>query len=953
MNYPLISEYIESIKLAEENFDELSYLRPVLDADGQLVMSSGNFAVVFKMKDKRNGKLYAVRCFHRDQEGRNECYRLIEEGLKDVKSSYLVSFRYIDKELFVDSSQTNETEFPVLLMDWVEGVTLDKYLRENLDDQYTLKMLAYHFCQLAQWIIPQPFAHGDLKPDNILVHEDGSLVLVDYDGMFVPAMKGQNARELGSPDFRNPLRKAERFDENIDIFSLISIYISLSIIAYDNDTLTRFGSADRLLFSVKDYVDIQGSELYHYILDSFSSNGRMRKLTEVLNKLCKGNPVTSLLVQDVRNILTNDIVCQLSNDSDLPSTEEYIDAILNKTICFRTLKHLKTVIDNNRVVYVKGSNSIVIKMQDERTRNYYALKCHTGVKYNIYDRMKKVKEKLLSIQSPYFVQMQVYYDEICINDDYLIGEESLFYPVVLMDWVEGITMDAFICKSEISIEDVKRLIYNYKEMSSWLLEQNFSHGDVSPQNIIVTNDNKTILIDYDNMVFENGDVVPESVNKLKDENFFNPCLSSDKYKDNVDNFSLVSIMISLIYRHEYLGKKRNGYYYGIRFFFKKEDYIKLESSNLYKDIDQCYSLDYKLSTFLLFLKQQLRATAFSKEEINYLFKDELPKKEVPYIHPRYKGPNGQLEKIVIKFTSVYCILVFLIPFLLVPYAQLNLLCVSSCVLFSIIIYKFLLFVIASFRPDKQASLDIDDGDYIGWGCLGMVGTFLPVLFMSSFIQFTITKFLGWGWFPIPTYDEPWYITILIWIIFFINISLVASFFSEIYDYDTMKSDINNKKYQTKRKKFINRLSEDEYNYNNSNKFQDSRLCYLISVNIFVILGCLYALYCFFFLHIDLIYTNVIIVALSLGSTLLIKPLLKDKYAMYSHKTQRVYTFIVFTKMFLPMITIPFAFSGFTEFLNTTLEMSIPPYDLGWKEFLINAVLYVLIFYFPLLKADYV
>ena len=54
MNYPLISEYLESIKLAEDNFDELSYLRPVLDADGQTVMSSGNFAVVFKMKDERN-----------------------------------------------------------------------------------------------------------------------------------------------------------------------------------------------------------------------------------------------------------------------------------------------------------------------------------------------------------------------------------------------------------------------------------------------------------------------------------------------------------------------------------------------------------------------------------------------------------------------------------------------------------------------------------------------------------------------------------------------------------------------------------------------------------------------------------------------------------------------------------------------------------------------------------
>ena len=42
MNYPLISEYIEAIKSSEDNFEELSYLRLVLDDDGLPVMTSGN-----------------------------------------------------------------------------------------------------------------------------------------------------------------------------------------------------------------------------------------------------------------------------------------------------------------------------------------------------------------------------------------------------------------------------------------------------------------------------------------------------------------------------------------------------------------------------------------------------------------------------------------------------------------------------------------------------------------------------------------------------------------------------------------------------------------------------------------------------------------------------------------------------------------------------------------------
>lgn len=257
MNYPLISEYIEAIKSAEDNFEELSCLRPVLGDDGLPVMTSGNFAVVFKMKDERDGKLYAVKCFTKGQEGRAEAYRQITEELKDVSSPYLTSVCYFDKDLFVDTDQTSETEFPVLLMDWVEGKTLDKYLRENLDDRYALEMLAYRFSQLAQWLIPQSFAHGDLKPDNILVREDGTLVLVDYDGMYVPAMKGQKARELGSPDFRHPQRTENDFDEHIDDFSIVLILFSLKAISINPHWLEEYGAKERLLFSSNNYYNIK------------------------------------------------------------------------------------------------------------------------------------------------------------------------------------------------------------------------------------------------------------------------------------------------------------------------------------------------------------------------------------------------------------------------------------------------------------------------------------------------------------------------------------------------------------------------------------------------------------------------------------------------------------------------------------------------------------------------
>lgn len=268
--YPSVGKYTETIKMAasspDEYFEKLSNLHPVLDKQGDPVMSSGNFAVVFKMVDDK-GKYHAVRCFHREQEGRERSYKLICEELAKVSSPYLLPIQYFEKELFIDS-----VEYPVLLMDWADGLTLDKYIRKHINDKTKLRSLAENFRQLAIWLLSQPFAHGDLKPDNIIVKADGSFVLVDYDGMFVPAMEGQNARELGSPDFRSPVRTENDFDKNIDDFPLVSILLSLELLVENKEYLSKYGEEDRLLFSEDDYRNIDNNVLFRIALSSYNND---------------------------------------------------------------------------------------------------------------------------------------------------------------------------------------------------------------------------------------------------------------------------------------------------------------------------------------------------------------------------------------------------------------------------------------------------------------------------------------------------------------------------------------------------------------------------------------------------------------------------------------------------------------------------------------------------------
>ena len=234
MQFPLISEYIDAIRSAEDNFDKLCDLRPVLDGNGNPVISSGNFAVVFKMKDVKTGKLYAVKCFTREQEGRAEAYKQISEAISNIdKSSYLLSVTYYEKELFVDSTQTDETEFPVLLMDWVDGLSLDAYTNKISDNKIKLEQLADNFQELVCWLLMQSLAHGDLKPDNILVKDDGSIILLDYDGMYVPSMAGQFSRENGTPFYKHPLMKKTDFNSHIDDYAALKILLILKAMAVE------------------------------------------------------------------------------------------------------------------------------------------------------------------------------------------------------------------------------------------------------------------------------------------------------------------------------------------------------------------------------------------------------------------------------------------------------------------------------------------------------------------------------------------------------------------------------------------------------------------------------------------------------------------------------------------------------------------------------------------------
>ena len=286
MEYPSISEYKEAVQYAD-SFESaaLRELKPVM-VGSEPVMTSGNFAVVFKMQNEKTGEFFALKCFTQDQADRAEAYNKIIEELRYIRSPYFINLEYINEGIWAGDY---DNAFPVLLMPWVEGESLDIHIAKLADkDPERLHLVSYEFSVMASWLVNQPFAHGDIKPDNIMVRPDGSLVLVDYDGLYVPSMCGSSSREAGTPSFRHPSRPSMAFDEKIDDFPLATINLSLYLISLKPSLLKKYGAKDRLLFSEIDYMNLADCKLMDEMSGLFSDAQVQRLYALFLIALSEG-----------------------------------------------------------------------------------------------------------------------------------------------------------------------------------------------------------------------------------------------------------------------------------------------------------------------------------------------------------------------------------------------------------------------------------------------------------------------------------------------------------------------------------------------------------------------------------------------------------------------------------------------------------------------------------------
>ena len=253
---------------------------PAVDRLGMPLVTSGQFAYVYKLKSMNGGGDFAVRCFRGYLGDRDQRYRAIQEHLKSAPVSYLSQFTYAPEGILVGGNR-----FPILFMSWIDGPTLDLYISEMLHRPDVLLHLSEEWLRLMTALRASGVAHGDLQHGNIIV-EHGQLRLVDHDGIFVNRMAGWSASEVGHQHYQHPRRDARHFDANLDSFSSLVIYLSLLALAERPD-LWQEHHDENLLFTKADFIDPASSSLFSKIRELGPEH---RRLADVLASAASGQP---------------------------------------------------------------------------------------------------------------------------------------------------------------------------------------------------------------------------------------------------------------------------------------------------------------------------------------------------------------------------------------------------------------------------------------------------------------------------------------------------------------------------------------------------------------------------------------------------------------------------------------------------------------------------------------
>jgi len=277
MTLPRLGQYQLALQHPVTAFADLELKRAVVECTplGLPRVISGGFALTYHLTNGRSE--WAVRCFHREASGLARRYDAISRMVAAAPRAPFVPVQFLPRGVQVEG-----TWYPVTKMPWLPSTPLNRYIELHLEPR-ALTSLAAQFRRLTLRLEQLGVAHGDLQHGNILVDGRGSPTLVDYDGMYVPALAGLSSNEGGHINYQHPGR-TDQFDATLDRFSAAVIYTALTALAADPSLWSRYSNGENLLFRRADFDDPAASPLFREL----AAYTDVAPLAAHLQSLCRG-----------------------------------------------------------------------------------------------------------------------------------------------------------------------------------------------------------------------------------------------------------------------------------------------------------------------------------------------------------------------------------------------------------------------------------------------------------------------------------------------------------------------------------------------------------------------------------------------------------------------------------------------------------------------------------------
>jgi hypothetical protein len=275
--FPSFADYQSALQHPEISFSSNFLRQGLVESDlwGFPRVRSGGFALTYKIELKDN--TWAARCFHRAVRDRAIRYAQICQTLEQLSLPFFVRTRYFQHGIAVHGKP-----FPISIVEWIEGESLENYVFHHLDHPEDLAAISEKFRDVCRVLESNDLAHGDLSHRNIMI-KSGEIYLIDYDGMYVPALNGRKSSELGNIHFQHPLRSNIDFNEKLDRFSAIVIYLALISLAAEPGLWQRFQSGgEGLLFQRSDFLAPSSSRL----LRSLENLPEISRYIPIFKQIC-------------------------------------------------------------------------------------------------------------------------------------------------------------------------------------------------------------------------------------------------------------------------------------------------------------------------------------------------------------------------------------------------------------------------------------------------------------------------------------------------------------------------------------------------------------------------------------------------------------------------------------------------------------------------------------------